>query len=147
MARRQAVKPKSRTGGRWGGRRYTARRKFCAFCVANKAKEIDYKNTSVLGRYISDRGKIDPRRRTGTCAKHQRVLALAIKRARHLALLPFAPGHIYMMGDVATLRPPTFVTVPADVEDKVAADPARETIANPNNHADRAQEVAQGPKK
>lgn len=145
MARRQAVKPKSRTGGRWGGRRYTARRKFCAFCVANKAKEIDYKNTSVLSRYISDRGKIDPRRRTGTCAKHQRVLALAIKRARHLALLPFAPGHIYMMGDVATLGPSPFVTVPVPVVAKVAAAPATEETANANKPADLAPEVAQGP--
>ncbi len=48
----------------------------------------------MLRRYISDRGKIEPRRRTGTCAKHQRALSMAIKRARHLAMLPFTPEHI-----------------------------------------------------
>lgn len=48
----------------------------------------------MLRRYISDRGRIEPRRRTGTCAKHQRALAMAIKRARHLAMLPFTPSHI-----------------------------------------------------
>jgi small subunit ribosomal protein S18 len=146
VARRQAVKPKSRTGGRWGGRRYTARRKFCSFCAGNKAKEIDYKNTSVLSRYISDRGKIEPRRRTGTCAKHQRVLALAIKRARHLALLPFAPGHIYRVGDVATLGPSPFTAGPMpEVAKVVAAAPAAEETANANQPADLAPEVMQEP--
>jgi small subunit ribosomal protein S18 len=53
-----------------------------------------------LRHYISDRGKIAPRRKTGTCAKHQRALALAIKRARHLALLPFVPTHIHKTGGV-----------------------------------------------
>ncbi len=57
----------------------------------------------MFGRYISDRGKIEPRRRTGTCAKHQRALAVAIKRARHLAMLPFAPEHIHKMGDITAL--------------------------------------------
>ncbi len=56
---------------------------------------IDYKDPAKLVAFISDRGKIQPRRKTGTCAKHQRALALAIKRARHLALLPFVPDHIY----------------------------------------------------
>ncbi len=63
------------------------RRKQCAFCV-DKAKKIDYKESLRLRRYISERAKILPRRATGMCAKHQRVLALAIKRARILALLP-----------------------------------------------------------
>jgi len=57
----------------------------------------------MLGSYISDRGKIEPRRRTGTCARHQRALAVAIKRARHLAMLPFAPEHISKMGDITAL--------------------------------------------
>lgn len=61
---------------------------------------IDYKEPAKLRHYISDRGKITPRRKTGTCAKHQRALALAIKRARHLALLPFVPTHIYKTGGV-----------------------------------------------
>lgn len=83
-----------RTRKRWGGGRYIPRRKVCAFCVS-KAKEIDYKDTAKLQSYISDRGKIKPRRRTGVCAKHQRALAAAIKRARHIALLPYVPEHIY----------------------------------------------------
>ena len=79
---------------RWEGGRYIPRRKVCAFCVS-KAKVIDYKDSSKLQLYISDRGKIQPRRRTGVCAKHQRVLAAAIKRARYIALLPYVPDHIY----------------------------------------------------
>ena len=70
------------------GRRYTPRRKVCSFCT-EKAQTIDFKNVDMLRRYVSDRGKIRPRRQTGTCAKHQRQLAVAIKRARHMALLPF----------------------------------------------------------
>ena len=61
---------------------------------------IDYKEPVKLRRYISDRGKIEPRRKTGTCAKHQRALAEAIKRARHLALLPYVPDHIHKTGGV-----------------------------------------------
>ena len=72
---------------RSGGRR--GRRKVCAFCV-EKVDVIDYKDVAKLRRYISERGKILPRRVTGTCAHHQRELTVAIKRARHLALLPFS---------------------------------------------------------
>jgi len=61
---------------------------------------IDYKEPAKLRRYTSDRGKIEPRRKTGTCAKHQRALAEAIKRARHLALLPYVPAHIHQTGGV-----------------------------------------------
>ena len=64
------------------------RRKVCAFCAA-KIEMIDYKDTQRLRRYLSERGKIVPRRVTGTCARHQRQLTTAIKRARHLALLPY----------------------------------------------------------
>ena len=71
----------------------------CSFCVA-KVEAIDYKDTSLFRGYISDRGKIRPRRATGTCAKHQRALAVAVKRARHLALLPFTPEHIHKSGGV-----------------------------------------------
>ena len=70
------------------------KRKVCFFC-ANKNEVIDYKNADRLRTYMSDRAKIEPRRRSGTCAKHQRALATAIKRARHLALLPYIPEHIY----------------------------------------------------
>ncbi|MBC5787663.1 MULTISPECIES: 30S ribosomal protein S18 [Clostridiaceae] len=64
------------------------RKKVCAFCV-DKAEYIDYKDVAKLKRYMSERAKIVPRRVTGTCAHHQRQLTVAIKRARHLALLPY----------------------------------------------------------
>ena len=64
------------------------RRKVCAFCV-DKATSIDYKDVAKLRRYLSERGKILPRRTTGTCAAHQRDLTTAIKRARQIALLPY----------------------------------------------------------
>ncbi|NLG99848.1 MAG: 30S ribosomal protein S18 [Chloroflexi bacterium] len=69
-------------------RRYVSRPKICQFC-ADKNATIDYKQSDFLRRFITEDGKIRPRRQTGTCAKHQRELATAIKRARHLALLPF----------------------------------------------------------
>ena len=64
------------------------RRNVCSFC-ADKVETIDYKDTGKLRRYLSERGKILPRRTTGTCAMHQRQLTVAIKRARHLALIPY----------------------------------------------------------
>ena len=66
----------------------------------DKVEVIDYKEPVKLRRYISDRGKIEPRRKTGTGARHQRALAEAIKRARHLALLPYVPAHIHKTGGV-----------------------------------------------
>jgi small subunit ribosomal protein S18 len=72
-----------------GGRRYIARPKICQFC-ADKNVVIDYKAGDLLRRFVSEDGKIRPRRQTGTCARHQRELARAIKRARHIALLPFS---------------------------------------------------------
>jgi small subunit ribosomal protein S18 len=63
-------------------------RKVCSFCI-ERVDHIDYKEVSRLRRYLSDRAKILPRRMTGTCAKHQRRLTIALKRARHMALLPF----------------------------------------------------------
>ena len=72
---------------RAGGRR-KGRKKVCVFCV-EKVDEIDYKDVTRLKRFVSERSKILPRRVTGTCAKHQRELTTAIKRARHLALLPY----------------------------------------------------------
>jgi len=82
-----------RRDGRPGGRDFRARRKVCIFCV-EKTKEIDYKDTARLRRFLSERGKIDPRRKTGTCAKHQRRLSVALKRARYMALLPYTGEHI-----------------------------------------------------
>ncbi len=69
-------------------RYFSRRKKFCWFCK-NNVKEIDYKDIDILQRYVPERGKIAPRRVTGTCAYHQRKLTKAIKRARQLALLPF----------------------------------------------------------
>lgn len=66
-----------------------AKKKVCQFCV-DKIQHIDYKDVAKLRRYVSERAKILPRRITGTCAKHQRQLTVAIKRARHIALLPFS---------------------------------------------------------
>ena len=65
-----------------------SRKKVCSFCM-EKAETLDYKDTAKLRKYISERGKIVPRRVTGTCAQHQRHLTTAIKRARHVALLPY----------------------------------------------------------
>ncbi|WP_341875904.1 30S ribosomal protein S18 [Defluviitalea saccharophila] len=69
-------------------RRIRKRKKVCNFCV-DKMNVIDYKDTNKIKKYISERGKILPRRITGNCAKHQRALTIAIKRARHIALLPY----------------------------------------------------------
>ena len=67
------------------------RKKVCAFCV-DKVDDIDYKDVSKLKKYISERAKIVPRRVTGTCSIHQRKLTVAIKRARHMALIPYVSG-------------------------------------------------------
>jgi len=64
------------------------RKKVCRFC-AEKISAIDYKNSDALAKYVTERGKIVPRRISGACAKHQRMLSAAIKRARMIALLPF----------------------------------------------------------
>jgi len=87
-------------GGPGGGLRPRPRRRFvhqrrkvCQFCV-EKTDLIDYKDVGKLRRFVSERGKIEPRRKMGTCAKHQRTLTIALKRARHLALLPFTGAQI-----------------------------------------------------
>jgi len=90
-----AARPERKRHGR-----YVPRRKVCAFCVDHVDK-IDYKEVAKLRRYLSDRGKIEPRRKTGTCAKHQRRLTIALKRARHLALLPYTAEHIRLAGAFA----------------------------------------------
>ncbi len=83
-------RPPRREGG--GGRKqYFRRRKVCKFCT-EKIDVIDYKDVRLIGQFVSERGKILPRRLTGTCSPHQRTLTLAIKRARNIALLPFATG-------------------------------------------------------
>jgi small subunit ribosomal protein S18 len=76
-------------GPRRGRGRFFSRRRVCSFCV-DHVTTIDYKDMGPLRRYVSDMFKIEGRRKTGTCAKHQRALANAIKRARHIALIPFS---------------------------------------------------------
>jgi small subunit ribosomal protein S18 len=71
-----------------GEQKYYSRPRVCQFCTDPSTK-IDYKQVDLLKRLITEEGKIRPRRQTGTCARHQRQLAKAIKRARHVALLPF----------------------------------------------------------
>ncbi|MGN0347562.1 MAG: 30S ribosomal protein S18 [Lachnospiraceae bacterium] len=78
---------KSDAPGKRRGAGIRRRKKACVFC--GKEKVISYKDTNTLKRYISERGKILPRRVTGCCAKHQRALTVAIKRARHVALMPY----------------------------------------------------------
>lgn len=78
----------SRRTGRVHPKRFQRRRKFCRFC-ADKTEFIDYKDVKTLRSFITDRGKILPRRMTGACAGHQRELTTAIKRARNIALLSF----------------------------------------------------------
>ena len=91
--------PRERDGGddsqrrRGGGGFGRGRRRACVMCV-EKMTFIDYKDFSFLRRFLSDRGRIESRRKSGTCAKHQRGLAQAIKRARHLALLPYTAEHV-----------------------------------------------------
>jgi len=80
-------------GQRRGGRpRFYARRKLCSYCV-DHIDYVDYKDIGRLRRFISDRFRIEARRKSGACSKHQRALSTAIKRARHLAMLPYSPDH------------------------------------------------------
>ena len=91
----QAPREREREGGpggpRKGRRQYFRKKKVCKFCV-ERVDFIDYKKPEMLQPYVQDRGKILPRRMTGTCSRHQRWLTAAIKRARNIALLPFAAG-------------------------------------------------------
>ncbi len=87
--RRRAFRPR-----RGGPRR---RNRVCQFCL-EKATSIDYKDVSLLRQYVNERGRILPRRRTAACAKHQRMLSRAIKRARHVALLPYTGEHVLLQG-------------------------------------------------
>lgn len=84
------ARPKNSANNRRPAVRFQAQRppRLCPFCE-QKVKTIDYKDVDLLKHYLTDHGKIKPRRKVGTCAKHQRMLANAIKRARHVALLPF----------------------------------------------------------
>ena len=90
-------------GGRPRGKRqYFRKKKVCKFCV-EKMDFIDYKRADILSQFVQERGKILPRRMTGVCARHQRGLGVAIKRARNIALLPFS-------GSAANIQAPRAVT-------------------------------------
>jgi len=84
-------RPQRREGGGGGRKQYFRRRKVCKFCT-EKIDVIDYKDVRLVSEFVAERGKILPRRLTGTCSTHQRALTEAIKRARNIALLPFAAG-------------------------------------------------------
>ena len=90
-------------GGPPRGDRRGARRRGCEFCI-DKRQFADYKDIELLRRYIGDRGKMEPRRKAGTCARHQRWVRQAVKRARHVALLPYTAEHIRATGVLAGRR-------------------------------------------
>ncbi len=117
--------PRARTDSRPEKiRRFVVKPKVCAFCTEKIV--VDYKDVGRLRRYISDRGKIEPRRRTGACAKHQRRIALAIKRLRYLALFPDASSH-FVPKEVRT----TEVKTNGEVKDAQTDVPAQEKVQNP----------------
>ncbi len=87
------LRARARKKARKGKKRMFQRRKVCRFC-ADKKLVLDYKESKTLRLFISETGKVTPRRISGTCAKHQRKLAVEIKRARQIALLPYAAKHI-----------------------------------------------------
>jgi len=100
---RREGSPGGGPGGRPRGKRqYFRKKKVCKFCV-EKMDFIDYKRADILSQFVQERGKILPRRMTGVCARHQRWLGVAIKRARNIALLPFA-------GSAAGTQAPRAVT-------------------------------------
>lgn len=90
---RARLRARARKKARKGKKRMFQRRKVCRFC-ADKKLALDYKESKTLRLFISETGKVTPRRISGTCAKHQRKLAVAIKRARQIALLPYAAKHV-----------------------------------------------------
>ena len=104
----QGARPTFRRGGR--------RRRQC-FC---KESKVDYKDISNIRRFITDRGRIEAGKKSGNCAKCQRTLTIAIKRARHLALLPYAPHHLRVTGEVA-------VSSKITEEDEAASDSSEES--------------------
>src|SRR5438132_12297772 len=152
--------PRRRPGefGTGGGRKFTPRRKVCQFCV-DKIKVVDYKDLGRLRRFLSERGKIEPRRKTGTCAAHQRSLNVALKRARQLALLPFTAEHIRITGVLvrepgappfrgARPRPPEFDGTADSANGTAAQEPSAqspETVAESSPVQGVRETPASGP--
>lgn len=105
------------------GGRYSGKPRVCQFC-ADKVEVIDYKDSVKLGRYITDSGRIVTRRQSSACSKHQRGLTIAIKRARHIALLPYTPAHVQKSGGVGIVRESrrsAFPRPPIQVEEPAAS--------------------------
>jgi small subunit ribosomal protein S18 len=127
-------------GGRPPFRRGGRRRRQC-FC---KESTVDYKDVSGIRRFITDRGRIEAGKKQGNCAKCQRTLTIAIKRARHLALLPYAPDHIRVTGSVSATKisDEKEETKPGDASEKDEATESAETIAVAED-APVAEEVAE----
>ena len=126
-------------GPRRGKRQYFRKKKVCKFCV-EKIDFIDYKRADILSQFVQERGKILPRRMTGVCSRHQRWLGEAIKRARNIALLPFAGS---AAGTHAPrVAPPAGTHVPAAAAPPPVAAPAATPAATPAAHAP----IAEAPK-
>ena len=125
----QTVRPRRRPGGR----RFFPRRKVCQFCVDKIT--IDYKDVQRMRRFVSEWGKIESRRKTGTCSPHQRQLSTAIKRARFLALLPYTGGHSQMdlgrpdRGAPRGPRPPVREGPPRDYSSSPVAPTTEDRVA------------------
>ncbi|MBN2239328.1 MAG: 30S ribosomal protein S18 [Dehalococcoidales bacterium] len=117
-------RPTASGRSKWSRSKYAPKRKVCVFC-ADKNTKINYKDPDKLRNYISDRAKIVPRRRTGTCAKHQRSLAVAVKRARHLALLPYVPAHMRKVGGM--MSAPVRIAAAPPIEPEVKVETAEIT--------------------
>lgn len=138
---RPAAGTRPRGGRRGGGRRPWGRRKVCQFCV-DHVEKIDYKDVSRLRRYVSDRGRIESGKKTGTCARHQRMLTQAIKRARFMALLPFTGDHAKVTGPIGApaQRPaPEQEAAPAPSEESA---PAAEETPTAESTADSQPEAS-----
>jgi small subunit ribosomal protein S18 len=117
-------------GGRPRGKRqYFRKKKVCKFCV-EKMDFIDYKRADILSQFVQERGKILPRRMTGVCARHQRWLGVAIKRARNIALLPFA-GSAAGTQAPRVVGPGAPVAVPAAPAAPAVVAPAASVVAAP----------------
>jgi small subunit ribosomal protein S18 len=122
-------------GPRRGKRQYFRKKKVCKFCV-EKMDFIDYKRADILSQFVQERGKILPRRMTGVCSRHQRWLGVAIKRARNIALMPFA-------GSAAGTQAPRPATAPGAAH---PAAPAAAPHATPAPHAAPVPAAPEAPK-
>ena len=116
-------------GPRRGKRQYFRKKKVCKFCV-EKMDFIDYKRADILAQFVQERGKILPRRMTGVCSRHQRWLGVAIKRARNIALLPFAGSAAGTQQPRAVAAAAATPVAPATAAAPVAAAPAAAEVSN-----------------